>query len=90
MKISIPKSRYLRIKVRPKSNKNELTEILEDQDGDKTYKIRIKAAPEKGKANAELIKFLSKELNIPKSDISIISGKTDTLKLIKISQDGPS
>ncbi|MFC1616033.1 DUF167 domain-containing protein [Patescibacteria group bacterium] len=46
----------------------------------------MKAAPEKGKANAELIKFLSKNLGISKSQISIISGKTDQLKLIKIIQ----
>ena len=84
MELKIAKSRYLRIKVIPKSNKNELIEIMESQEGEKTYKIRIKAAPEKGKANAELIKFLSKELNEPKDKFSIISGKTETLKLVRI------
>ncbi len=52
---------------------------------DGTIKIRIKAVPEKGKANEELIRFLSEEWNAPKSCISIISGKTDQTKLIKIS-----
>ncbi len=84
MKIVIPKANYLRIKVIPKSPKNEITEIMADDSGEQTIKIRIKAAPEKGKANAELIKFLSKELNIPKAGISIISGKTNQLKLLKI------
>lgn len=73
---------YLRIKVIPSSPKNEITEIMDDD----TIKIRITASPEKGKANQELIKFLSKELSIPKDSISIISGKTDQLKLIKIKQ----
>jgi hypothetical protein len=82
--MKIPKSRYLRIKVIPKSPKNEITSIMEDEEGEQTIKIRIKAAPEKGKANAELIKFLSKELKIPRANISIISGKTDQLKLIKV------
>lgn len=86
MRIEIPKSGYLRIKVLPKSPKNEVVEILEDADGEKTIKIRIKAVPEKGKANAELIKFLSKELSVPRDKISIISGKTEQLKLIKISK----
>ena len=80
--MEIPKQDYLRIKVRPKSAKTEISEILSDG----TIKIRIKAAPEKGKANAELIKFLASELNIHKSKISILSGKTETLKLIKISE----
>lgn len=83
MKIEIPKSPYLRVKVIPKSSKNEIVEIMDDN-GEKTIKIRIKAVPEKGKANVELIKFLSKELNIPKENISIISGKTDHIKLLKI------
>lgn len=86
MQIEIPKSDYLRIKVLPKSPKNKVVEILEDADGEKTIKIRIKAVPEKGKANAELIKFLSKELNVPRDKISIISGKTEQLKLVKIAK----
>ncbi len=86
MKILFPKTGYLRIKVIPKSPKNEITEIMEDDEGEQTIKIRIKAPPEKGKANTELIKFLSKELETPHTNISIISGKTDQLKLIKISK----
>ncbi|MBU1992702.1 MAG: DUF167 domain-containing protein [Patescibacteria group bacterium] len=72
--------KYLRVKVIPKSQKNEIVEKLEDG----TLKIRIKAVPERGKANAELIKFLSKELRIPKTNIAIISGAADQLKLIRI------
>lgn len=71
--------KYLKIKVIPKSPKNEIIE------NDESFmKIRIKAAPEKGRANAELIKFLSKELKIPKENIVIISGKTERTKLIRI------
>jgi hypothetical protein len=84
MKISIPLAKYLRIKVLPKSAKNEVTEIMNDDSGEQTIKIRIKAVPEKGRANAELIKFLSDELSIPKDKIFIISGKTSHLKLIRL------
>jgi uncharacterized protein len=85
--IKIPQTGYLRIKVIPKSHKTELVEILEEQTNDgptQTYKIRLKAAPEKGRANDELIRFLSKELKVPKANISIISGKTDRIKLLRI------
>jgi uncharacterized protein len=84
MSLKIPKEDYLRIKVIPKSVKNEIVEIMEDAEGEQTIKIRIKAIPEKGKANAELIKFLSKELEVHKEKISILSGKTEQLKLIKV------
>lgn len=89
MDIQIPKNGYIRVKIIPRSPKNEITDIIEDEEGEKTIKIRIKAPPEKGKANAELIKFLSKTFNIKRDTISIISGKTDRLKLIKISKDIP-
>jgi uncharacterized protein len=71
---------YLRIKVIPKSAKNEVVDIMEDE----TIKIRIKAAPENGKANAELIKFLSEELNVLEKNVLIISGVSEPVKLIKV------
>lgn len=86
MSLALPQSNYLRIKVIPKSPKNEIIEIMEDAEGEQTIKIRLKAIPEKGKANAELIKFISKELSIPKDKISILSGRTEQLKLIKINR----
>ncbi len=49
--------KYLRIKVIPRSPKNEIVETMKDDSGEETIKIRIKAPPEKGKANTELIKF---------------------------------
>lgn len=75
--------RYFRIKVIPKSSKNEWVEPLEDG----TLKIRIAAPPEKGKANAQLIKFLSKEWSVASDSIKIISGKSDSIKLIKIENE---
>ncbi len=71
---------YIRVKVIPKSPVTELTEVLEDG----TWKIRLKAVPEKGKANGELIRFLAKKTGVPKNGISIVSGSTDRTKLVKI------
>lgn len=90
IKLKKNKVNYLRIKVIPKSSRNEIIEIMEEQSEDgpqKTIKIRIKAVPEKGKANEELMKFLSENLNISKNNISIISGKNSQLKLVKIASD---
>ncbi len=60
---------HLRIKVTTKQPKTEYISTLDDG----TIKIRLKAVPEKGKANEELIRFLSKELKIQKDIIEIIS-----------------
>jgi uncharacterized protein (TIGR00251 family) len=70
----------LPVRVIPRASRNEIVEILSDQ----TVKIRLKAPPVEGKANEELIKFLSKVLDIPKSNFEIVGGKTGRDKLISI------
>jgi uncharacterized protein (TIGR00251 family) len=47
-------------------------------------KVRIKAPAQKGKANSELIEFLSYSLSVPSSDISIKAGETSRLKELEI------
>ncbi len=47
-------------------------------------KIRIKAKPIDGKANKELIKYLSDILDIKEMDIEIFSGVTSRNKIIRI------
>ena len=49
-----------------------------------TVEIAIHAPPKEGKANAELIRFLSEKLNTPKSSIEIVSGQMAKLKRVQI------
>ena len=72
------KTLYIRVKVVPKSPKNEVVDLMADE----TYKIRIAAPATDGKANAELLRFLKKSLGA--AEAMIVSGKTDRIKLIKI------
>jgi uncharacterized protein len=73
--------KYIRIKVIPGAPKTEIKGTMADG----TLKIAVAAAPEKGKANAELIKFLAEEFGIPKDNIKIISGISERNKLVKVS-----
>ncbi len=52
---------------------------------DKMLKIKVSAAPEKGKANQCLIKFLAEQLGVKKNAVSIISGTTSPVKHVRIS-----
>ena len=47
-------------------------------------KIKISAPALDGKANAELIKFLSKFLDVPRNNIRIVCGETSRDKLVEI------
>ncbi|HTB19962.1 MAG TPA: DUF167 domain-containing protein [Bryobacteraceae bacterium] len=72
----------IRIKVIPKSSKSELAGYLPDG----TWKIKIAAAPEKGKANRALLDFLAQHLGVAKSRIHIVSGETSQLKRIHVDE----
>ena len=52
---------------------------------DEMLKVKVSAAPEKGKANQCLIKFLAKQLGVKKNAVSIISGTTSPVKHVKVS-----
>jgi uncharacterized protein (TIGR00251 family) len=73
----------LTVKVTPNAGRNEITGLTGD-----ILRVRIAAPPEKGKANKELIDFLSEGLGVKKSDISIVSGLASRNKVIVISGIG--
>jgi len=58
------------------------TGILMERDGGIT--MRVNAPPLKGKANREIVKWLSKKLRTPSSQIRMIAGLTSNLKVIVI------
>lgn len=70
----------LKIKVITNAQKTEIIWELEDW----TIKLKVRAIPEKWKANSEIIEYFSKILSLNKSKIEIISGKTSKIKLLKI------
>lgn len=68
---------HLRIYVQPGASKNEIVGPYGDPP---RLKIKIKAPPEDGKANLEVISFLSKTLGISKTSIELIRGQTSRQK----------
>ena len=48
-------------------------------------KIKLCAPPVEGRANSELVKFLSKSLGVSKASISFVSGETSKDKTLEIS-----
>jgi hypothetical protein len=58
------------------------TRILLEPDGG--IMMRVSAPPLKGKANREIVKWLSRKLGTPNSRIRIVAGLTSNLKVIAI------
>lgn len=51
---------------------------------DGTLKVKVAAPPEKGRANEALCGFLAERYGVPRSSVSVISGHTAALKLVRI------
>ena len=73
------KNGYLAIVVRPSSPKSE---ILGYDESRKALKVAIAAAPDKNKANIEVIKFFSK---LTKKKVEIVSGIKSKSKVLRFS-----
>ena len=69
----------LEIKAVPGASKTELAGVKDGR-----LRIRLAAAPEDGKANAELLCFLSKTLGCAKRDLRLVSGEKSRLKVVAL------
>ncbi len=67
------------VQVYPNAIKNEIVDL-----SDGVLRVKLSAPPVKGKANRELVAFLSRLLGLKKDSISIIKGYTTRNKVIVI------
>jgi uncharacterized protein (TIGR00251 family) len=70
----------LTVRVIPKSAKTEWAGSMADG----TWKVRLRAVPEKGKANAELVRFLAAEFGLTRAAVEIIAGAASHHKQVRI------
>jgi len=70
----------LKIKAQPNASKSEFAGLY----GEDAIKIRLAAPAVEGAANKELIKFLSKQFKLSKSEIVFKSGQTSKIKLLEL------
>ncbi len=76
----------LAVRLTPKSSKDEVSGV-ESYDGNTVLKARVRAVPDKGKANAAVIKLIAKWLGVPRSMVGLASGGKSRLKSIAVSGD---
>lgn len=78
MSVSGNSARIL-LRVHPNAARNEVVGFTDGVLG-----VRVAAPPVKGKANQELIAYLSKLLSVSKGSIAIIKGHTSRFKVVAI------
>jgi uncharacterized protein len=72
-------STRLMFRVVPSAGRSEIVGRYGD-----AWKVRVGAAPERGRANAELLNVLSKRLGVRAAELSIVSGHSARDKVVEV------
>ena len=70
----------LHLRVVPNASHDEITGVLPDG----RWKIKVRAVPERGRANRAVVEFLAKALDLSKRAVTIETGETSREKTVKI------
>tara|TARA_R110001606_G_scaffold69546_2_gene158955 strand:+ start:84 stop:374 length:291 start_codon:yes stop_codon:yes gene_type:complete len=81
--LSLVKDGELTVKVTPNAGENSISMAGDAGPGD-ILLIRVTATPENGKANAAVLKLLSKAIGLPKTSLVIIRGSNARTTVIAI------
>ncbi len=74
----------LRLTVVPGAQRTQVVGLHGDR-----LKVRLAAPPEKGAANRELIDFLARALNLPKSSFKLTIGAASRAKVVAVYDRSP-
>lgn len=74
------------IRASPGASKDEISGLWRGEGGARLA-VKVTAPPDKGKANAAIVKLLAKRLGLPKSSLSVAAGETSRLKTVTIKGD---
>jgi uncharacterized protein YggU (UPF0235/DUF167 family) len=69
----------LRLRVAPGATRTELAGRYGD-----AWKVRVGAAPERGRANEAVLQLLATELGLPRASLSVVSGHSARDKVVEL------
>ena len=69
----------LAVKVIPRAQSNEILGWTGER-----LRVKVAAAPEKGRANAALEAFLAERLGLPRKAVRVVVGHTAALKVVEV------
>jgi uncharacterized protein YggU (UPF0235/DUF167 family) len=72
-------ARLLAVKAQPRSRAPGVEALGPDR-----FRVRVTAAPDKGRANAEIVERLAAHLGVPPSRLTLVRGATSSQKLFRL------
>ena len=78
------------VRLTPRGGRDAIDGWASDESGRPYLKVRVRAAPIEGAANAALIAFLAKALGLPKSAFALAAGQGSRLKALEVTGLDPA
>ena len=75
------------VRLTPKASRDGIDGVETLADGRAVMKVRVRALPMEGEANAALCRVLAKALGVPSGRVEIAGGATSRIKRVKIVGD---
>lgn len=84
----MPGGLSISIRLTPKGGRDAIDGIEQLSDGRGVLKVRVRALPSEGEANAALVQLLARSLGVPPRQVTLAAGATARIKRLTIAGDG--
>ena len=74
----------LSVRLTPKGGRDAIEGIEQLASGESVLKVRVRAPPMEGEANAALVGLLARTLGVPSRDVHLVAGLSARVKRVRI------
>jgi uncharacterized protein (TIGR00251 family) len=74
----------LTVRLTPKGGRDAIDGVEQSADGRTVLRVRVRAAPSEGEANAALVRLIAKALGVPPRAVELVAGHAARQKRLKI------
>jgi uncharacterized protein (TIGR00251 family) len=85
-----PEAIVVTVRLTPKGGRDAIDGIERMADGRSVLKVRVRAAPSDGEANAALVRLMAKALGVAPRQVTLVAGATARIKRLEVAGAGPA